>query len=86
VEACPTGAIHWESPHQEVAFQRMQMIRDWARMNPEDKVRLLAREAAAKAAKAAAPAHGEAAAAPKPAAKNPAAAPPSDPDSGKEKS
>jgi NADH-quinone oxidoreductase subunit I len=95
VEACPTEAIHWESPHQEVAFGRREMIRDWARMNPEDRARLLAREAAAKAAKAAAPAHAEGAAKPapktgeappQPAAKKPEPTPESDPEAGKEKS
>jgi NADH-quinone oxidoreductase subunit I len=59
VDACPTEAIHWESPHQQVEFQRKLLVRDWARMNPEDKKRLLERDAAAKAAKAAAPAHAE---------------------------
>jgi NADH-quinone oxidoreductase subunit I len=74
VDACPTEAIHWEAPHQAVGFSRDQLRRDWARMNPEDKKRLLEREAAAKAAKAAAPAHGEGASA-KPAPPKPATTP-----------
>ena len=52
VDACPTGAIHWESPHEEATFQKQLLIHDWARMSSEDKQRLLERDAAMKAAKA----------------------------------
>jgi formate hydrogenlyase subunit 6/NADH:ubiquinone oxidoreductase subunit I len=73
VEACPTGAIHWESPHQPVFFSRSEAWRRWSKYSAEDRKRLLERDAAAKAAaKAAAPAapaaHAAAPAAPKDAA------------------
>lgn len=90
VDACPTEAIHWESPHQTVEFQRKLLIREWVHMNPEDKQRLLEREKAAKAAKAAAPAHGSEGGAkptPKPAAASKSEASKTDAaDSGKENS
>ncbi len=71
-DACPTEALHWEAPHQMVEFQRRLLLRDWAKMTPDDRKRLLEREAAMKAAKAAAPPH---AAGPAPAAAKPAAKP-----------
>jgi formate hydrogenlyase subunit 6/NADH:ubiquinone oxidoreductase subunit I len=66
VDACPTGAIHWESPHQPVFFSRSEAWKRWSKYSAEDRKRLLERDAAAKAAKAAAPsAHTAAPAAPK---------------------
>jgi NADH-quinone oxidoreductase subunit I len=59
VDACPTEAIHWQAPHQNSVYSRAALFMQWSKMAPEEKQRLLAREAAAKAAKPAAPAHGE---------------------------
>ncbi|HDH58365.1 MAG TPA: 4Fe-4S dicluster domain-containing protein [Bacteroidetes bacterium] len=53
VEVCPTGAIHWKNLHEEVTFDLLQTLRHWAKYPPEEVKRLLDRDAAAKAAKAA---------------------------------
>ncbi|MCX6639510.1 MAG: 4Fe-4S binding protein [bacterium] len=52
VEACPTGAIHWEQPHEKVTYSRMGLQRSWSKYSPEERQRLLDRDAALKAAKA----------------------------------
>lgn len=56
VEVCPTGAIHWEHPHEEVTYSREQTVCHWSKYSPEEVKRLLERDAAmkAEAAKAAA--------------------------------
>ncbi|MFH1861804.1 MAG: 4Fe-4S binding protein [bacterium] len=54
VEACPTDAIHWEQPHEEVCYQRTKMMRRWSKYSDEERQKLLERDAAEKAAKAAA--------------------------------
>ena len=52
VDVCPTDSIHWESPHEEVVYDRRQIVRRWSRYSSEERERLLERDAALKAAKA----------------------------------
>ena len=53
VEVCPTGSIHWKTMHEETTYDREDMLRHWAKYPPEEVKRLLDRDAAIKAAKAA---------------------------------
>lgn len=52
VDVCPTGSLHWETPHEPVGFSREQTMRRWSKYSLEDRKRLLERDAALKAAKA----------------------------------
>lgn len=74
VEVCPTGAIHWQQPHEKVSYDRAGTIRRWSKYTDAERIRLLQRDAAQKAAKAAAAAQAAAAKAanPDPAPANPA--------------
>jgi len=53
VDVCETKSLHWESPQEASVYTRRELVKSFAVMSEEEKKRLLDKEAAKKAARAA---------------------------------